>query len=297
MKRLWLVLVLVLLLVAAVVLIGGRCDDDDDEIVDEGGTVPPGACDQNTAPELAAAVWYLDSQFESGAATFAEYSPAQVYLAFDDAECNLGGGEIAYWVDDEDPTTKKIATDISCSGDAENQLLGFEVTASGEGAHTLSIQVFDRCETQSNVVELDFSLTAYQPPTDDDDDTAGDDDTAATTTMLSGEIDYVGDQTELADRPVYILLYTEWLPDTAVVPAGFVQVLVPEDGFPFAYEWDLDAAEVAAGEYYVFSFLDLADEDGLFNVEVDPVDAPYVATTITEGEATTVNLTLVTPVR
>jgi len=109
-----------------------------------------------------------------------------------------------------------------------------------------------------------------------------------------GEIGFYGESTDLAGRPVWILLFTEWLPGAAV-PVAFVQQTVPEQGFPFDYEWDLDAAEVAPGDYFVFAFLDIADEDGVFNETIDAVHAPFQATTIIAGTATTQNLTLVEP--
>jgi hypothetical protein len=59
----------------------------------------------------------------------------------------------------------------------------------------------------------------------------------------------------------------------------------------------LTGTTVVTGDYYLFAFLDLVDGDGLIHPAVDPVHAPYLPTSITEGEATTANLTLISPTK
>jgi hypothetical protein len=292
MKRL-LPLMLVLCLVLPV-LVGSRCGDDDDDDTASETTPPPGACDENTAPELIAAQWFVDGAAAGEEPTLAEYEEAMIYLAYADAECNLGGGRVVYWVDDEAPSERQIDTEAPCEGTADEQFLGFDVAHSGVGGHTLHLFVKDRCGAASGTVELPFSLTAAEPPTDDDDST-GDDDTVVEPTLLIGAIDLVDEEAkDYTGRPVNIYLFASWLPG-GELPVAATQTTVPEAGFPYDYEWDLDAAEVAAGDYYVFAYLNVADEDGLFNPEADPVHAPYLPITIATGQTATANLTLVFP--
>jgi hypothetical protein len=125
-----------------------------------------------------------------------------------------------------------------------------------------------------------------------DDDTAADDDASPTGTQLAGEIDLFNTAEDYAGRPVKFYLYTQWIPN-GTLPTAITNYTVPESGFPFSYDWDLNA--VAPGDYYVFAFLDAVDGDGIINYDIDPVAAPYDVTTITSGETTTYNVNLVAP--
>ena len=161
----------------------------------------------------------------------------------------------------------------------------------GEGDHQLSVYVEDLCGEAGNTVTVAFSLT---PWVGGDDDT-GDDDTTVEPTLLTGEIRYSGAD-DYTDRPMYLFLYTEWLP-TSLVPAAIMHLNVPAEGFPFDYEWDLGEAAVDDGSYYLAAFMDVEDGDGFFNYEVDPVHSPYTITEVISGQTTNANVTLVDPAK
>jgi len=272
-------------------------EEDDEEQIAAEVTPPPGGCDENTAPVLTEGEWWVDGAATGAAATFAEGEAAQVYLGVRDDDCNMAGGTIAYLVDDEEiPQEIKIPSDLGCEAAADEQLVGFELFAFGVGGHRLSIRVTDRCGAESQALELTFTLTEYEPPVADDDaadDDATDDDDA-TATRLAGEIRYFGEPGDVTGRPVLLYLFAQWLP-AGTLPAAALTVEVPAAGFPFAYAWDVGDTEAAPGDYYLFAFLDVQDDDGLFNAGLDPAHAPYATTAVLAGQTTTAHITLVPP--
>ena len=227
-----------------------------------------------------------------------EGSVAYAYLSYEDPDCNLGKGEFFVSIDGAAAESYgSIAGGAPCAADANDKEVGFAFSATGVGSHTIEVQVTDMCGAKSGSVSMNFTLTKYVAGEDDDDDTIADDDTADDDTvapmLLIGDIETTGEE-DLAGRTVTILLYTQWLP-SELVPVAFHQETVPAERFPFAYEWDLDAAAVEPGYYYVAAFADAADGDGYFNTAVDPFHSPYLPQEFVEGETMTANLMLVAP--
>lgn len=282
-----------LVVMLALVVTWSACNGrDDDE--DQGGqnTPVPGACDDNTAPTLSEAWLYADSQAIASGGQVSELATIEVYLSYDDPDCNAAGGEIFATFDGATAESFGAAGNAPCAADAEDKALGFSFLPGALGAHTLSVKLVDRCGAASDEVTLSYEVIAWEPGDDDTADDDSDDDTVEPT-LLAGEIAYTGSD-DLTGRPVYMILWRDWLPQPADWEASLM-ITVPETGFPFTYEWDLDEAEVAAGDYYLMAFADAVAGDGFFNAEVDPVHAPYLPTTIGEAQTTEANLTLVQP--
>mgnify|MGYP001162012362 CR=1 FL=1 len=278
--------------VLALALAWSACNGrDDDE--DEGaqGTPAPGACDNNDAPTLAEAVLYADGEAVAAGGEVSELASIEVYLSYDDVQCNAGGGEIVATFDGQTSESFPAAGNAPCTAVADDRALGFSFLPGAQGALALSVKLVDRCGAESDAVELTYEVVAWAPDDDAADDDSDDD--TVEPTLLTGEITYSG-ESELIGRPVYLLLWRDWLPQPADWEATYLTA-VPETGFPFTYEWDLDEAEVAAGDYYLMAFADAVAADGFFNAAVDPVHAPYLPTTIVAAQTNVANLTLVQP--
>ena len=291
MKR-WNWFLIAVALLAVLTLAGCRDNDPDDDVLVDATPAPGGACEENQAPELTGAAWLIEGALTTDAPTFAEFTAVELFVAFADADCNLAGGQLSWSLDGEDTETAKLDSDLGCSSTANEMAPSITVAGVGVGEHSVQVTVTDSCGAPSNTLTMPFTLTAYQDT--DDDATGDDDDTAPEATTLAGQIDYVGEATDLTDRTVNIFLFATWLPGGNPATA-FTQVSVPGTGFPFAYSWDLSETAAAPGDYYLFAYLDWEDDDGLFNEENDPVHAPYVPTTIVDGMTTTANITLVAP--
>ncbi|NLH47362.1 MAG: hypothetical protein GX444_02040 [Myxococcales bacterium] len=284
---------LIALAVAGLALAFAACrESNDDETTPAVEGTPPDACADNTAPSLDKAIFFVDGEASGASATFMESASVDIYLTFSDGECNLGGGRIEYAVDGGEADKQSIGTDAPCAAAAADQVLGFTFSGMGEGEHSLAITLVDRCGAGSAAATLTYTLTAYEPPADDD--SGDDDDDTAAPMELAGEIRYYGETTDYTGRPVTLGLYTDWLPGEEL-PVAYVSYTVPETGFPFAYEWNLDDAAVAPGDYYVFGYLDAVDGDGVFVETVDPAAAPYYAVTVAAGLTTTWHVNLVAP--
>jgi len=290
----WAPLLLILLFVLCCV--GLSCNSDDDE--EEGDlstpTPPPGACENNQSPALTGLRLVVGGDVVGNGESFMEASIVDVYLTYDDADCNVGGGAIHAALDDEEMTQyENVPIDAPCSAEAGDQVIGFQIAPVGVGGHQLSVRLVDYCGGTSEVQTVSFALTPWSD--DDDDDNDADDDTVEEPTLLSGAIDYAGED-DLSGRPVYLFLYENWLPDV-LVPAAWKKVDVPAEGFPFDYQWDMDAAYVVPGNYYLAAFADAVAGDGWLNAAVDPVHSPYLPTAIVEDQTTVANVTLVPPGR
>ena len=100
---------------------------------------------------------------------------------------------------------------------------------------------------------------------DDDDD---DEETVGT---VSGVVSYEGDYTleEIQGKELVVGLISEW-PMTGP-PQQFIDVPVPDEGFPFSYEVEISYT----GPYFLAAFLDMDPMDGVsMNIEIDPLDVP-----------------------
>jgi len=285
MSRRAMILLAILFLAGAMVYLacaGGNGDDDDSS---PAPTPPPGACADNTAPALNEMLLFPETSTVA-ATEFMEATPIYAFVGYSDAECNLRTGDIFMSLDGAEPQKARSLEEVPCSATAQDRQVGFDFMAVGVGEHQISAYVVDLCGAQSNTVSATFTLTPWEP----DDDTADDD--TIEPTLLEGEIGFTGDE-DYASRPVHLYLFHEWLPHS--LPVAWLEQTVPAEGFPFAYEWDMDDAGVEPGSYFLAAYLDAVDGDGPFNVAVDPVYSPYTVTEIVAGQTTTQNVTLVPP--
>ncbi len=292
MSRRWWQLLLAMILVGAFAYLACNSGGDDDDAAPH-VTPPPGSCTDNTAPVLSEVLTFTIHS-TTPVTEFMETETIEAFVSYTDAECNVHDGQIFMGLDGAAP--QKV-TDIDsaapCSAQAANRTVGFPFVDVGVGQHQLSVYVMDFCGAQSNTVSTTFTLTPYQADDDTADDDAADDDTVSPT-LLQGEVRYTGDD-NLAGRPVTMFLFKQWLPHS--LPVAVLKIDVPDGGFPFPYEWNMDEAQVEAGAYFLAAFLDAVDGDGYFNAAADPFYSPYLPTEITANETTTQNVTLVAPGR
>ena len=287
MSRRAMIWVVLLMLAAAMLYSACRGGDDDDDDAATTPTPPPDACEDNEAPVLGEI--QLSPLGSTTAATeFMEGDPIQVYVGYRDADCNVSGGDVFYALDGSALQQIEAIHDAPCEAAPSDQAAGFAFLTVGVGEHELAVVITDQCAAESNQSTVSFTLTPFES----DDDTADDD--TVEPTLLTGEIRYSGTE-DYADRPVKLMLFTEWLPES--LPVGLLEVTVPEAGFPFAYEWNFDDDAIAAGTYYLTAYLDAVDGDGAFNPAADPVYSPYLPVEVVAAQTTTQNVTLVAPAR
>ncbi|NLH47943.1 MAG: hypothetical protein GX444_04985 [Myxococcales bacterium] len=122
---------------------------------------------------------------------------------------------------------------------------------------------------------------------DNDDNDDNDDDTAAKT-GIHGTLTYAGSATGAQ------VVFGFWKGLPMMAPDHSAKVDVPGTGFPFDYEIETDFT----GDWRIVAFLDTNPNDGeSINFSVDPnnwaMNVPF--TTITSGQLTTVDVTLVDP--
>jgi len=278
-----------------------RGDKKSNDLSDSNATPPPGACDQNAIPELTDVKIDVDGELLGSGASFMEGVTYNLYLAYRDADCNIGGGEVYFRLDGGEQTTRAgaIPAEVPCSASAEDQAFAIPFGPSGDGDHHLLVYIADQCAAESAKFTFNFTLTPYVADDDTaaDDDTTADDDTAVDDdtvgpTLLNGTISYAG-SLNLQGRKVALQLWTDWLPTG--IPVAWTGIAIPTEGLPFPYEWNLDEAGVAEGEYFLSAFADAVDGDGFFNPDNDPVYSPFRSISIVVGQTATANVWLVGP--
>jgi hypothetical protein len=292
----------VLMLLLALTMIGALCSNSKDSGGGSGGEVnpPPGTCDSNTAPVLTAIGFLVGDAATEGDASAAMNDTIRLVAAFDDGQCNLGGGTLLVTVDGADtPDSVTVSGQIACPQDSlQESPISYAVMPASVGEMTFEVSLKDLCGEQSNslsailtVTETTADDTADDTSADDaSDDTAGDDDTAAGTARLEGAVSYGGDKTATI---VNILFYTHWLPTE--LPVASVPLTVPETGFPFDYDEEL--TDIAQGNYYLAAYFDAVEGDGWYNPTVDPTSSPWYTVAIADGQTTHYDITLVDPSR
>jgi len=144
---------------------------------------------------------------------------------------------------------------------------------------------------------IDFTFIDPEDIGDDDDDDDNDDndtvdddddDDTVATTGISGTLTYTG----AFEGAKVVFGFWDGLPMMA--PDHSAEVDVPEGGFPFDYEVETDFD----GDWRIVAFLDVDPNDGdSINFDVDPTNwamtLPF--TTITDGQMTDLDITLVDP--
>ncbi|MBZ0273074.1 hypothetical protein K8I61_13625 [bacterium] len=269
--------------VCALMLAAPLCSsgDDDDDIGGAAGTPPPGTCDENAAPEILAIGFFANGEALGDDGVAYADDAITVAATYSDPDCNLGGGRVVVSTDGGADVETKIG-DAACDAADLADSAAVAPLLATEGTHSVQVSLADLCGAKSGA--LSSPITIEAAPADDDD--AGDDDTAADATLLAGEIRYAGEKTGV---DVVILLYTQWLPG-GTLPVFSALVAIPETGFPFGYEIDLDA--LPAGNYYVTAYFDAEAGDGAYNPAVDPTHSPWAPVTVVAGETATYNITL-----
>jgi len=220
--------------------------------------------------------------------TIAEGDPLNVYVGYnDEPECILSGGGAYYSLDGGNNVLGLTLGDVPCSSDATAGAIKFDVSVTGQTQHTITVFLKDSCNLESGSHQNIFNVSG--PATEDDDsgtdDDSGSDDDTSVGTKLAGTITYTGSS---SGSTIYIYIFDKWFPTEAPLVTG--EVTVPGSGFPFSYEIDLGS--LAAGNYYVFAYMDTDTSDGDFNITKDPFSTPSLPVHIVVGQTTTYNFTL-----
>lgn len=122
-------------------------------------TCDDSACDTNTAPVLGTPILVVNG-YES--TTYAMGDHVQVIVPFEDADCNLGCGGIAYGYGTPDLALDAdggSCDDQPCSTADSGVYVGVGLgTLDRAGEYYAHIQISDACNATSNRAEIDFSL-------------------------------------------------------------------------------------------------------------------------------------------
>ena len=287
---------LIIMLLLTLLTLGGMCSNNDSgKKVVGNHEAPPGTCDANASPTLTLIGFQVGTTVVQGEATASRSDSVTLLLAYEDKECNLGGGTLMVYINGGPATETAITGGLACPQETiEGSQLAYSMSLTSTGEMTVEAKVTDLCGAESNALSTILTVTeATGDDTTADDDTAIDDTSAADddtsdAPRLAGEMRYYGDKTA---TEVWILVYTHWMPTGLPLFGG--AVTVPGDGFPFDYQ--LDATGVPAGSYFIAAYFDAVEGDGVYNPAIDPTHSPWYSVTLTPGQTTTYNITLVDP--
>jgi hypothetical protein len=159
-------------------------------------------CAGNHSPQIGNLRYLVNDELVEASPTVSPDDDLKIWIQYQDADCNLGGGGMWWSIDGgEFAAVKQLAGDFSCNGVGDNRGIVYQpdLGVLNSGVHQFRIRLTDVCGATSNALDGEFTVTggaADDDVTDDDqdDDTSTDDDTTYDDGLLqNGDFEDVGD--------------------------------------------------------------------------------------------------------